>query len=183
MFLYSFEKFVDWRQCPAVMQREAVTVMPSCSGEGNVVRIWVTVVLRESFLGYRSNYVLSGPSALRDWILCSAWKKWIRNPTTHPSCHTVQISPHAISALFQPWKGSSEAINFVVIKRSKSPVPLSSWSLRQTVCSTFSRSGWSTVKVHRLRREILRKRNLHRTSTKFRLGIISWVHELFKRPS
>jgi hypothetical protein len=30
-----FEKFVDWRQCAAVMQREAVTVMPSCSGGGN----------------------------------------------------------------------------------------------------------------------------------------------------
>jgi hypothetical protein len=32
-----FEKFVDWRHCAAVMQREAVTVMPSCSGGGNVV--------------------------------------------------------------------------------------------------------------------------------------------------
>jgi hypothetical protein len=32
-----FAKFVDWRQCAAVMQREAVTVMPSCSGGGNVV--------------------------------------------------------------------------------------------------------------------------------------------------
>jgi hypothetical protein len=32
-----FAKFVDWRQCAAVMQREAVTVMPSCSGEGNAV--------------------------------------------------------------------------------------------------------------------------------------------------
>jgi hypothetical protein len=31
------EKFVDWRQCAAVMDREAVTVMPSCSGGGNVV--------------------------------------------------------------------------------------------------------------------------------------------------
>jgi hypothetical protein len=30
-------KFVDWRQCAAVMQREAVTLMPSCSGGGNVV--------------------------------------------------------------------------------------------------------------------------------------------------
>jgi hypothetical protein len=30
-----FEKFVDWRA--AVMQREEVTVMPSCSGGGNVV--------------------------------------------------------------------------------------------------------------------------------------------------
>jgi hypothetical protein len=33
----SFEKFVDGRQCASVMQREAVTVMPSCSGGGNVV--------------------------------------------------------------------------------------------------------------------------------------------------
>jgi hypothetical protein len=32
-----FAKFVDWRQCAAVMQREAVTVMPSCSGGSNVV--------------------------------------------------------------------------------------------------------------------------------------------------
>jgi hypothetical protein len=31
-----FEKFVDWRQCTAVMQREAVTLMPSCDGGGNV---------------------------------------------------------------------------------------------------------------------------------------------------
>jgi hypothetical protein len=29
---------------------------------------------------------------------------------------------------------------------STEPVPLSSWSLRQTVCSTFSRSGWSVVR-------------------------------------
>jgi hypothetical protein len=28
----AFEKFVDWRKCAAVMQREAATVMPSCSG-------------------------------------------------------------------------------------------------------------------------------------------------------
>jgi hypothetical protein len=27
-----FEKFVDWWQCAAIMQREAVTVMPICSG-------------------------------------------------------------------------------------------------------------------------------------------------------
>jgi hypothetical protein len=29
--------------------------------------------------------------------------------------HTVQILPHAISGLFQPWKGSSEARDFEVI--------------------------------------------------------------------
>jgi hypothetical protein len=38
LLLGPFEKFVDCRQRAAVMQREAVTtVMPSCSGEGNVV--------------------------------------------------------------------------------------------------------------------------------------------------
>jgi hypothetical protein len=42
LFLYKklrgpFEKFVDWRQCASVMQMEAVTVMLSCSGGGNVV--------------------------------------------------------------------------------------------------------------------------------------------------
>jgi hypothetical protein len=37
--------------------------------------------------------------------------------------------------------------------------------------------------VHRLPRGALRKRDRHRTSTKFRLGIITWVHELSKQPS
>jgi hypothetical protein len=32
-----FEKFVDWWQYAAVLQREVVTVMPSCGGRGNVV--------------------------------------------------------------------------------------------------------------------------------------------------
>jgi hypothetical protein len=32
-----FAKFVDWRQCAAVTQREAATVIPSCSGGINVV--------------------------------------------------------------------------------------------------------------------------------------------------
>jgi hypothetical protein len=31
-----FENFVDWRQCVAVMQREEVTVMASCSGGSNI---------------------------------------------------------------------------------------------------------------------------------------------------
>jgi hypothetical protein len=35
-----FEKFVDWRQYAAVLQREAVTFMTSCSGESNVVVAW-----------------------------------------------------------------------------------------------------------------------------------------------
>jgi hypothetical protein len=32
-----FEKFVDWWQCAAVMQREAAIVMPSCRGGSKVV--------------------------------------------------------------------------------------------------------------------------------------------------
>jgi hypothetical protein len=51
---------------------------------------------------------------------------------------------------------------------------ISKWS---TVCSTFSRSGWSVV-----RSASLRKRDRHRTSTKFRFRIM-WVHEICKRPS
>jgi hypothetical protein len=37
--------------------------------------------------------------------------------------------------------------------------------------------------VHHLPREVLRKRDHHRTSTKFWLGVIRWVHELGKWPS
>jgi hypothetical protein len=36
-----FEKFVYWQQCAAVMQREAVTVLPCCSG---VILIPLTIV-------------------------------------------------------------------------------------------------------------------------------------------
>jgi hypothetical protein len=39
-----FEKFVDWRQCAAVMQRETVTIMSICSGGGNVVVV-ISLVL------------------------------------------------------------------------------------------------------------------------------------------
>jgi hypothetical protein len=52
------------------------------------------------------------------------------------------------------------------------------WS---TVCSTFSRSGWSIVRSASPK-EALRKRNHHHTSTKFWLKVISWLHELCQRP-
>jgi hypothetical protein len=48
-----FEKFVDWRQYAAVMQKEAVTVMPSCSGgvwySSGVIFIPLTVVKNMSY--------------------------------------------------------------------------------------------------------------------------------------
>jgi hypothetical protein len=73
---------------------------------------------------------LSG--VLRHWILCSVWEKWIRNPTTQP---------------WSVWRRCNETMERELrARRPKPPVPLSSWSLRQTVCSTFTRSGWSVVR-------------------------------------
>jgi hypothetical protein len=63
--------------------------------------------------------------------------------------------------------------------RSKSPVPLS-WSLQQTVCSTFSRSGCSVVNSASLAKGGTSKKrpspHLHKVPTRL-------LHELFKRPS
>jgi hypothetical protein len=57
---------------------------------------------------------------------------------------------------------------------------ISKWS---TVCSTFSRSGWSVVRSASLAKGSTSKKRPHCTSTKFRLGVIRWVHEPFERPS
>jgi hypothetical protein len=56
---------------------------------------------------------------------------------------------------------------------------ISKWS---TVSSTFSRSGWSVVRSASLAKGGTSKTDHHRTSTKFRLGVLMWVHELCKRP-
>jgi hypothetical protein len=65
------------------------------------------------------------------------------NPTTHPSslwtrCNETSCGFQMVEALQR--RRNERA-------RSKSPVPLSSLSLRQTVCSTFSRSGRSDVRI------------------------------------
>jgi hypothetical protein len=59
-----FEKFVDWRQCTAVMQREAMTYVVVVGQHSSVVlilltivRAWVTVILKVSFSGWWSNSV------------------------------------------------------------------------------------------------------------------------------
>jgi hypothetical protein len=58
---------------------------------------------------------------------------------------------------------------FEVIKRSKLPVPLSSWSLWQTVHTMFLRSGWSVVRSSSLAKGgTLKERpslHLHKVST------------------
>jgi hypothetical protein len=66
---------------------------------------------------YWPNFVTRRRRNIRipNWILCSAWKKWIGGtPLEHLPC-SPDLAPHAISGLFQPWKGSSEARNFEVI--------------------------------------------------------------------
>jgi hypothetical protein len=53
----------------------------------------------------------------------------------------------------------------------------------QRSAAGFREAGGALYEVRRLPREVLRKRDRHRTSTKFLLGVIRWVHELCKRPS
>jgi hypothetical protein len=77
----------------------------------------------------------------------------------------------------------SRPIRFLGFPRNENGTPRQEISKWSTVCSTFSRSGWNVVKLHILPREILRKRDRHRTSKKFRLGLIRLVHELGTRPS
>jgi hypothetical protein len=66
---------------------------------------------------------------------------------------------------------------------STAPVPLSSCSLPQTVCSTFSGSGWSVVRSASLAKGSTSKRDRHLIPTKFRFWVIRRVHDLFRRPS
>jgi hypothetical protein len=55
------------------------------------------------------------------------------------------IRTSAIQSRTRPMRFLSFSNHEKGAPRSKLPAPLSSWSLRQTVCSTFSRSGWSVV--------------------------------------
>jgi hypothetical protein len=50
-----FKRIVDRRQCAAVMQREAVTVTPSCRGGGNVVVAWSSTLQPSWEFEFRSS--------------------------------------------------------------------------------------------------------------------------------
>jgi hypothetical protein len=80
--------------------------------------------------------------------------------------NSIQITAHAISGVFQPWKGSSEARNFEMINGLQHI--FEKWVER---CKKFIACQGRYF-----------ERDRHRTSTKLRLGIM-WIHELFKRPS
>jgi hypothetical protein len=59
----------------------------------------VMIILKEPFLGWRATLVESQRCAIEKW-------QWIRSPRSvephYNTRHTVQISSHAISGLFQP---------------------------------------------------------------------------------
>jgi hypothetical protein len=58
--------------------------------------------------------------------------------------------------------------------------PMQEISKRSTVCSTFSRSGWGVLWSAALAKGGTSKK---RPSPYLQLGVIIWVHKLFKRPS
>jgi hypothetical protein len=88
-----------------------------------------------------------------NWILCSAWKKWIGGtPLEHPPCSPDLSRPMRYLGFSNHEKGA--------------PRQISKWS---TVCSTFSRSGWSVVRSASFAKGVLRKRrspHLHRVPTR-----------------
>jgi hypothetical protein len=77
----------------------------------------------------------------------------------------------------------SRLMRFLGFSNHEKEAPRQEISKRSTVCSKFSRSEWSIVRSASLAKGgTSKKRDRHHTSTKFRLGVISWVHELCKRP-
>jgi hypothetical protein len=91
-----------------------------------------------------------------------------------PPIHFVQAE-HRIQFRSLP-------IRFLGFSNHEKGAPKQKISKLSTVCSTFSRSGWSVVSAS-LAKGGTSKKDRHRTSTKFRLGVIRRVHELCKRPS
>jgi hypothetical protein len=85
------------------------------------------------------------------------------------------IRTSAIQSRFRPMK-------FRGFSNHEKGAPRQEISKCWTVCVTFSRSGWSVVRSPSLAKGGTSKRDRHRTSTKFRLGVIRRVHELCKRP-
>jgi hypothetical protein len=77
----------------------------------------------------------------------------------------------------------SRPVRFLGFSNHKMGGPRQEISKWSTVCSTFSGSGWCVVRSASLaKRGTSKKRpSPHLHKKKFRLGVIKWVHELFKR--
>jgi hypothetical protein len=100
-------------------------------------------------------------------ILYSAWKKWIGGtPLKHPP-YSPDLAPWGFWA-FPTTKMELRGMKFRSDQRS---------------AARFREVGGALLEVHRLSKEVLRKRDRHRTSTKLRLGVIRRVYQLCKRPS
>jgi hypothetical protein len=89
-----------------------------------------------------------------------------------------QRNPIRTSAI----QSKSRPVRFLDFSNNEKGAPRQEISKWSTICITFWRSEWSVVRSASLAKGVLRKRDRHRTSTKFRLGLIRWVHELCKRP-
>jgi hypothetical protein len=82
-----------------------------------------------------------------NWILCSAWKKWIGGtPSEHPP-----YSPDLAPCNF--WA-------FLTMKRELR----GKFRSDQRSAARFQEEGGALKEVHRFAREVLRKRDRHRTS-------------------
>jgi hypothetical protein len=92
-----------------------------------------------------------------------------------PPIHVSQAE-HRIQFRSRPMR----SLGFSNHEKGAPTKEISKWS---TVCSKFSRRGWSVVRSASLTNGGIWKRDRHRTSTKFRLGAIMWVYKLSKRPS
>jgi len=102
-----FEKFTDWQQHTDVMQREAVIVMPSCSGGSNPVVAYLHNSNHRQSLSYscfkRTLFRMAGQLDIslveRQHCVIEFW-----NPTTHPSslwrqCNEMSCSFQVVEVL------------------------------------------------------------------------------------
>jgi hypothetical protein len=117
--------------------------------------------------------------------------RWRSNYQDNARPHTAKVAMDALTEVggtplkHPPYSTDLTPSDFWVfptMKRSKPPVPLSSWSLRQTVCCTFSISGWSVVRSASLDKgDTSKKRpspHLHQVYTRNNVS-----PRIFKRPS
>jgi hypothetical protein len=157
----SFPKYIPW-QAMNFLQRSTHLSKTCC-------RLLITSKFLASelpFHGWKSPEIAWGEI----WIgFCvRLGEKWIGGtPLEHPP-----YSPDLVSYDF--WA-------FPTMKRE---LRGKKFRYDQRFAARFREVGGASYEVHRLLREVLRREgDRHRTSTKFRLGVIRGVHELFKRPS
>jgi hypothetical protein len=74
-------------------------------------------------------------------------------------------------------------MRFLDFPNHEKGAPRQEISKLSTICSMFRKWVGSCKKCIAYQGRYFEKRDRHRTSTKFRLGLTRWVHELRKRPS